>query len=52
MVDITFLTEVDGPGRHGEFLDFGTNDPRTQTPGRPFQHDLLFAITVTRTQEP
>jgi hypothetical protein len=45
LVDVTFLTTVDGPGRHGEVIDFTTNDPVS---GRepPILPELSFFVTV------
>ncbi len=44
LIEVTFRTAVDGPGRYGESIDVLANDPRL--PHRPPLHDLWFLITV------
>lgn len=45
LVDIAFLTDVDGPGQHGEAIDLLANDPHLPH-HQPPSHDLWFLITV------
>jgi hypothetical protein len=44
-LSVRYLTEVDGPGHHGEVIDIFTNDPASEE-REPFQHDLWFQISV------